>query len=184
MRLQEAHAALIHLPLALLPLGVATDLLARVTDDEELATLGRAAALLGGAGAVAAAVSGLVAQTETEAQDEAHDVLVTHRSLEMAALLASGTLALARVRRRRPSWLELALGAGASGIMIWGGLLGGELVYEHGVGVVKAGQTPPPHVHELGPVTLVRRLGRDLVHAVRHALEHAAEGKILPALRR
>ena len=43
IRLQEMHPALVHLPIALLPLAVGADVVGRMTDNEGLLSFGRKA---------------------------------------------------------------------------------------------------------------------------------------------
>lgn len=180
MRLQEIHPSLVHMPLALLPLGLAADVLGELTGSDDVLAFGRIATVLAGVTGLAAATSGLVAQSETDAQGEVHDLLVSHRTLEATTTLSTLVLAVLRGRRKGPSTATLLLGTGSLGIALWGALLGGKLVYEHGLGVAREGETAPPEVRDLPPRELVRRLRKDIVDALHHAWKHAREGKILP----
>jgi uncharacterized membrane protein len=51
IRLQEMHPALVHLPIALLPLGVGADVVGTVTDNKSVLSFGQKAICIDAAGA-------------------------------------------------------------------------------------------------------------------------------------
>ena len=91
--LQEMHPAMVHFPIALLPLSLGADALGRVTGDYALLEMGRRTMPLAAAGAVTAAVFGLIAQEAVHAEGQAHDLLVTHRTLNAGLVGVTAALA-------------------------------------------------------------------------------------------
>ena len=105
--LQEMHPAVVHFPIAFLPLSLGADALGRLTGDYALLEMGRRTMPLAAAAAVNAAAFGLIAQQAVRAEGQAHDLLVTHRTLNAGLVALTTALAAARVRRR-----EVRFGAG------------------------------------------------------------------------
>lgn len=178
MHLTELHAAIVHFPIALLPASLAADAAG-------LHQAGRAGmALAAGSGALAAA-SGLIAQEEAAVEGPAHDLLATHRTLNVGALGLTTALAAYRAGGRRPGVGYFAAGLVALGMVAYSAYLGGQMVYTHGVGVAKADGLAPdaaPPVRQMRPGQLLRRVGRDLSQGLRHAAEHLRAGDVAPAL--
>lgn len=183
--LQELHPAVVHFPIALLPLSLGADALGRLTGDYVLMDMGRRTMPLAAAGAVNAAAFGLIAQQAVRAEGQAHDLLVTHRTLNAGLVALTTALAVARVRRRRPGLGYLAVGLGALGVMGYSAYLGGRMSYEHGVGVKPAGglnEARGPEV-ELGNVRRSARIAADnLGEGARGAAAETASGELAPAL--
>jgi len=145
MRPHEIHPSLVHYPLAFQPLAVATDTLGYLTGNRRLLQAGRWATLLAAGSAALAGGAGFLAQREVEADGDAHDLLVTHRTLNIGLTLTAGLLAAWRWRRRAPTPASLAIGALGLAAMGYSAYLGGKMVYEHGVGVRPAGGLRPGH---------------------------------------
>lgn len=138
IRLQELHPSLVHYPIALLPLAVGADLLARVLRRPAMARAGRSLWSLTTGAMAASAAAGLVAQRAVRANGRAHDLLVTHRNLNVG--LFAGTAVLTALRHRGPpSAAGIAAGMAGVALMAYTAYLGGKMVYEHGVGVKTAG---------------------------------------------
>lgn len=180
MRLQEIHPALVHFPITLLPVALGADLLGRATGSEPLTETGRRLMPLA---AGAAALFGLVAQEEVKAEGQTHDMLVTHRNLNLGLVGLATAMAAWRARAERPSAAYLAL-AGL-GVMSYAAYLGGHMVYEHGPGVRPAGGLRDGGAPALTPGSAgeaTRRTLADVRHGATHATEHIREGNIAPAL--
>lgn len=180
MQLHELHPALVHLPIALLPASLAADA-AGMHD------AGRAGMALAAGSAALAATTGLIAQEEVAVDDEAHDLLATHRTLNLGVLATTVALAAHRAGRERPGAGYLALGLAAVGVTLYSAYLGGRMVYAHGVGVEPAGGLEADHappVEDVRPGALLRRIRHNLRHGLRHALAHVREGDVVPALTR
>jgi len=187
MRLQEIHPSLVHFPLTLLPLSIGADLIGQATGSEKLRSLARTTMPLAAASAVVAAVFGLVAQEEVNATGEAHDMLVTHRNLNLAMVGTATAMAAWRSKRDEPTTGYLALGLAGLAAMTYTAYLGGHMVYEHGVGVLDAAGLRDGVSPEVAPGSMAeaaRAAGRDLKEGAKHAIEEARRGEIAPQLRR
>lgn len=186
VRLEEVHPSVVHYPLALLPIAVGADLLARATGSDRLAEVGRTLMPIAAASAAFAAVTGLVAQEEVDAQGEARDLLVTHRSLNLTLVTLATGLAAWRSRQDEASGGYLALALAGLGAMGYSAYLGGKMVYEHGLGVQAAdGLRSPDPTAELAPGNMgpaLRRAGRDIERGVGNALRDLRSGDPLPAI--
>lgn len=137
--LQEMHPAVVHFPIAFLPLSLSADALGRLTGDYAFTQMGRRTMPLAAASAVNAAVFGLIAQEAVHAEGQAHDLLVTHRTLNAGLVALTVALAAKRLRTRRPGVGYLALGLAAVGMMGYSAYVGGRMAYAHGIGVKPAG---------------------------------------------
>lgn len=185
IRLHELHPSLVHYPLALLPLAVGVDLLAHIGRRRSLARAGSTLTTMAAAGMGVSAAAGLIAQDAVKTEGRAHDLLVTHRSLNAGLFAATTALALFR-RRSAPNLGSLAVGLAGVALMNYSAYLGGKMVYAHGVGVEPAGGVDEARSPELkrGHWTEAASLAQDnAVHALRHSVEHLREGEALPALR-
>lgn len=185
MRLQEVHPSLVHFPLTLLPLTVGADMIGRFTGNQRLLWLGRwgiaATAITGGA----AGIAGLIAQEEVNLSGKALDLLVTHRTLNLAVVAAAGAMAVLRARRKKPSIGYLIGGLAALGAMAYSGYIGGEMVYRHGVGVEPAGGLwkgggPELKIRDTGHVAATA--GKDFGKGVASLAKDVAGGRIMPTL--
>lgn len=67
IQLQQMHPALVHLPITLLPLAVGADVLGCVTGNKSLFGFGQKAIGIAAVGALASAVTGLIAGEEVNA---------------------------------------------------------------------------------------------------------------------
>ncbi|MDF1502915.1 DUF2231 domain-containing protein [Roseisolibacter sp. H3M3-2] len=187
VRLQELHPSLVHFPIALLPAAVAADLLARLTDSDALAEAGRVLMPVAAASAVVSAAAGLVAQEEVRAEGVAHDLLATHRTLNVALTAIGTAMAAYRVGVRRPGARYLAVGLAGLGALGYSAYLGGKMVYEHGVGVKPADGLRDGDSPELAPGHFgeaARRAVRDVETAIPTAVEEMRAGDLLPAIGR
>lgn len=184
IRLHEMHPAIVHVPIAFLPVSVGADLLGQVAG-EPLFSFGRKAMLVTAGGAVGAGISGLIAGEEVNVEGRSRDMLMTHRNVNVVAMLVVGCMALWRSRRDRPNSTYIGLGVAACGILGYTAYLGGKLISDFGVGVRPANGVYRSGAPELGkaPVTtFARAAGTDLVHGVEHLVEEVAAGQLAPAL--
>lgn len=179
MRLQEVHPSLVHYPLALLPTSLAADALGRLTGSRALLQLGRQTMPLAAGSALVAGVFGLVAQETVRTDEHTRELLVQHRNLNLGLIGLTAALAVKRMRSRKPSRGYLALGAGGIAAMFYSAYLGGHMVYEHGLGVSKAGglreeQAPKLTPEQAGEVA--RKTVEHVRSGVRHTLQDLAAG--------
>ncbi|HEY0971881.1 MAG TPA: DUF2231 domain-containing protein [Gemmatimonadales bacterium] len=191
MRLQELHPALVHYPIAFLPLAVGADLVGEATDDDRLREVGRIGMVLAAGSAALAAMAGLAAQEEVNVErgSEAYDMLVTHRTINLSTVLAGGVMAALRWRERRASPAYLAAGVAALGAVAYSAYLGGKMVYKHGLGVEAAGGIRAAE-HEVPEITrgnvgrAARYVARDAAHGARNAVRQMRDGDVAPMLAR
>lgn len=190
MRLQEVHPALVHYPLAFLPLAVGADLLGRATGSRPLREMGRLGVTLAAGSAALAAVAGLAAQQEVNVEEgsEAYDLLLTHRTINLTAVIGATAMAAWRWGRKEASPTYLALGLGALGMVGYSAYLGGKMVYEHGLGVAAADGIfeeahPVPEITRETAADAVRYAARDVADGARNAIRQMRQGEIVPALR-
>jgi uncharacterized membrane protein len=185
LRLQELHPIIVHAPLALLPLAVGAEILGALTDQQVFRTFGRRAITLAAAGAVGAAVTGLIAGEEVNVEGETREMLQTHRNLNAVATIVAITMAVWRHQVKKPDAAYLAMGIAGIGVVTYTGYLGGELVYQHGVGVDPAKGVWRPDAPQLKRRqfgAFVRDAAVDVWHGLKHMGEELAQGKIVPAL--
>ena len=187
MRLQEVHPSIVHFPLTLLPLSVGADLIGQMTGNQKLQDLARVTMPLAAVSAAVAAAAGLVAQEEVNATGEAHDMLVTHRNLNLTMVGTAAAMAMWRAKQDKPTPAYLALGLLGLAAMTYTAYLGGHMVYEHGVGVVNAGGVRGGASPELTPGSMTeaaRVAGRDLGDAVRNTADDIGRGELAPQVPR
>lgn len=178
MQLHELHPALVHFPIVLLPASLAADA-------SGMDAAGRTGIVLTAATAALAATTGLVAQEEVEVDGKAHDLLATHRTLNLGVLGLTTAMALYRTTQKRVGLGYLAAGLLGLGVTAYSAYLGGRMVYGHGVGVEPAGGLAEDHAPPLGKARagpLFYHVLRDLGRGVTHTLEHLREGEIVPTL--
>ena len=185
IRLQEMNPALVHLPIALLPLAVGADVVGSVTGNESALSFGQKAICIAAAGAVASAVTGLIAGEEVNVKGSSEDMLITHRNLNFIATVVASGMALWRVNHRKPNAAYLGVGAAGVGVLAYTAYLGGKFVYGVGVGVEPAhgvyrSDAPALKSGQVG--SFVKTAGTDLVHGVQHMIREVAKGRLIPTI--
>ena len=185
IHLQEMHPALVHLPIALLPLAVGADMAGSVTGNESVLSFGQNAICLAAVGAVASAVTGLIAGEEINVEGRSEDMLITHRNLNFIATVVATGMAIWRVNHRKPTAAYLGIGAAGVGILAYTAYLGGKLVYDVGVGVEPArgvyrSDAPVLKSDQIG--AFIKTAGTDLVHGVQHMVEEVGKGRLIPTI--
>lgn len=187
MRLQEVHPALVHFPITLLPAALAADALGLATGSRTLMELGRRTIPLAAASAAVAGVFGLVAQQAVQLDDETTDLVITHRNLNLGAIALTAGMAVSRSRAEKPSLGYLAAGLAGLGTVMYSAYLGGHMVYEHGVGVQKAGglnEEMAPHLVPESAGEATRLTARHIRDGATIAAQELGEGKLAPAMLR
>lgn len=183
MRLQELHPSAVHYPIALLPVSLAADALGLLTRNRSLLEVGRLTMPAAAASAAVAGVLGLIAQEVVRTDEEGAEMLVTHRTLNLGLIGMAAAMAAKRVRAKKPTMPYLAVGAAGVGAMIYSAYLGGQMVYDRGVGVRTAGglreEVAPPLTH---PREASVMSARHIVQGARHAAEETWGGQLVPTL--
>ena len=185
IKLQEIHPSLVHYPIALLPMSIGADLLARVTGSRRLATVGQVLMPVAAATAAVSAAAGLVAAVEVKAEGEAAALLTTHRNMNLSLTAVSAAMAVWRMREEEAGPGYLALGLAGLGALGYSAYLGGKMVYEHGMGVKPAGglrdgdtvEGTPGHLGEAA-----RRAAQDLEASIPPTIADIKAGNIAPAV--
>ena len=101
-------------------------------------SFGQKAICIAAAGAVASAVTGLIAGEEVNVEGASQDMLITHRNLNFIATVVASGMALWRINHRKPNAAYLGVGAAGVGVLAYTAYFGGKLVYGVGVGVEPA----------------------------------------------
>ena len=185
VRLEQVHPSLVHLPIALLPLAVGADLLGSVTGKESIRAFGRTATAAAAAGAAVSAVTGLVAGEEVNVEGPSRDNLMTHRNLNAIATIITSGMAVWRARHKEPNAAYFGAGVIGMGVLAYTAYLGGQLVYEAGVGVEPAHgvyrpDAPTLRANQMG--AFVGAAATDLAHGVQHMAQELREGYFVPAI--
>ena len=139
----RAHAALNDLPAALLLLTVVFDLLGAALKRDSLKAAGFWTLIAGVLGTGAAVLAGELASDRVEHSDRAHAIMETHETLAIIVLVLFAVLALWRILRRGilgPREQPVYLTAGVIGValLVYTARLGGELMFDHGLGISSA----------------------------------------------
>jgi uncharacterized membrane protein len=185
IRLEQMHPALVHLPIALLPFAVIADVLGTLTAKRSLHTLGKQAIVAAAAGAAASAVTGLIAGEEVNVEGASRDKLMTHRNLNAAVTIIASCMAAWRSTREEPNDIYLGAGLLGMGVLSYTAYLGGQLVYDSGVGVGPAHGVYRPDAPTLRSDQMsefISAAGTDLAHGVKHMAQELREGYIVPAI--
>ncbi len=134
----ELHPALVHFPLVLLPLSAAIDLIAGPLGKREWHPLAFAVLVAGTLSAIGSVVSGNDAAASNRADGSIAILIERHEdwataSLFLCLLIALGRLPFQLQGRDPRIWAIAAL---LASVVLWiAAYFGGELVYDHGVGV-------------------------------------------------
>ena len=133
------HAALNDLPAALLLFAVLFDFLGAVNKKDSLRAAGFWCLLAGLAGGLLAAGAGLLAENSVEHSARAHEIMETHQTLALVTLAVFAVLAAWRLRhptlQPRQQALYLVVGVVGVILVVATGRIGGELVFDHGLGI-------------------------------------------------
>lgn len=137
------HAAVNDFPATLLLVSVLFDIAGTVLKRETLKTVGFWTLLTGVTGTAAAVGAGLLTEDVIDHSDPAHALMERHEAFGLAVLAVFAVLAVWRLARRgtwRPRELPFALAVGVVGValMVYTANLGGQLVFDHALGIPTA----------------------------------------------
>ena len=139
------HPATVHFPLALFPAATLFDVLALTLGDGSVYT--RGAFILIAAASVAALLAmttGFVQLLDVPPESRAWRLALWHMSVQLlaASVLVTGLLLrLGHLDAAHAPIAAIALKAGGSAILLFGGWLGGHMVFSHGVSVEAGADT-------------------------------------------
>jgi uncharacterized membrane protein len=141
------HPAVVPLPIGMLTAAATSDLLRLVTGDRFFTRASRWLVGGGVSSGIGAAALGLIDVATIRAARGATGY--GHAGGNAAVLAMSGLSLLIRLRARdRLPFSAFALSAASAGLLLVTGWLGGELVFRHGIGMVR---TPASGVSEARP---------------------------------
>lgn len=162
MRVHELHPTLIHAPLALLPSTVVVELTAALTGDRKLDRAARSLWWTTAASGLVAGLAGMAASQEVKKDRHTGDMMFLHGLGNVVVVLGAFGIAAWR-STHRASFITGLLGLKAFAFAAYTGWLGGEMVYEHGVGVkeltmtdAELDQLSPPLASRQAPARILR----------------------------
>ena len=134
------HPALVHIPIALLPVALLLELLGLALKKRHLSLAAWSNQLIGTVGVGLAIFSGLRAEKVARFSATAREVLESHEQVAFVVGAIFGILLLWRIGTKgnlpdRFRWLYLILFAAGVAVLLGGAWFGGELVFGHGIGV-------------------------------------------------
>jgi uncharacterized membrane protein len=129
------HPMLIPYPFAFLSSAIAFDIAALARDDERLGDTARHLTRAGIVTALAAAVPGLIDYLVRVPEGKPKETATYHMLSNVSALVFFTAAAAARGDEAKPTASVIALEAIGTGLLSFGGWLGGSLSYHHLVGV-------------------------------------------------
>lgn len=145
------HPMLVHLPIGLLIAAIVFELICLVRKNPQFRFASRSAFILGSMCAVLALGSGFLADNELGHGYAGHDLAHTHRNIMIIAtsiwLVAALGLWKFQALFEKSQVIHAAIYALIAAIFFFGAHIGGELVYEHGVGVKVMSEKPNKSHH-------------------------------------
>jgi len=152
----DLHPAVVHFPIALAVVGALMELIYMLLQRSWVRWCGPVLLTLGLAGSGVAYFSGNAVHDKAVDQGVPHAAIEKH---EQSCLWALGSLGLATLlswavrTSGRGLWLSALVAIAAAGLTVYTGYLGGELVYRHGAGRVKAAARAAPTTHAVPRTT-------------------------------
>ena len=134
------HAALNDLPAALIVMGALMALIDQFMRRESLRSAGYWMIVLGWLGTIGAVIAGLRAEGLVAHGGDVHEAFTRHRTMGLITLGVVTAVALWRVAREKKmkqgeQSLVMALTLTAAGLVISTSQIGGDLVYNHALGI-------------------------------------------------
>ncbi len=151
------HPAVVHFPLALYPATVLFDLLALTRDDGSVYTHGAFVLIVAASiAAVGAMITGFAQLPDIPPDSPAWKTAILHMSAQLTAagiFLVSLLLRLRHVDDVHPPIAAVLFAVIGTGALFYGGWLGGQMVFSHGVSVEGRGgaTVQPPDTEEASP---------------------------------
>lgn len=136
------HPMFVHFPVALLPVSLAILLLAWWRDNDRLMYAAKVCLVAGTLGAVAAVISGLIAEDSIPHNETIHRMMETHESAAITVLCVTIVLAVwshwISLRNRKNLLWFVCLLSLTSCLLVSVGDLGARMVFQQGAGVAPA----------------------------------------------
>jgi len=148
----NVHPILVHFPIAFLVAFFVLEIIAVSTKNAWLRQLASGMLYLGAVGAVLAVIAGLVAASIVPHGEKVHEIMEWHESLGITVAILSVSLAAWRFFAKAvfcamAQALHFSIAAIILICITFGADLGGEMVYEYGVGVKNLQQTDAAYQH-------------------------------------
>jgi len=152
--MQNSHPLFVHFPIALLLAALVLEVLAVISRRESLRNGATSCLVLGALAGLVAMITGLQAGESVPHLDAAHEIMETHEKLGIAVFILAAVLSIVRLLR----WDRIAAAravfvaalAVAAALVLYGAYLGGEMVFQYGVGTALVTGEPGPHEHMEG----------------------------------
>ena len=142
--MSNIHPLIVHFPIALIIVVFILDLLGALSRQKSLVSAANILSIFAALGAVAAVVTGLIAEESVWHTDEAHELIELHETIGFAVLGAALISLIFRpaIKKKKSKnsllWVAVIISLAAAILVGYEGYLGGEMVYRHGAGVEKA----------------------------------------------
>lgn len=138
------HPLIVHFPIALIIVVFILDLLGAMSKRKSLVSAANILSIFAALGAVAAVITGLIAEESVWQTNEAHGLIELHETIGFAVLGAALVSLIFRpaIKKKKSKgsllWIAVIISLAAAILVGYEGYLGGEIVYRHGAGVEKA----------------------------------------------
>ena len=142
--MSNIHPLVVHFPIALIIVVFVLDLLGAAGKRQSLISAANILSIFAALGAVAAVITGLIAEDSVWHTEAAHELIETHETIGFAVLGAAVfSLVFRPALRKKKSknsfvWIAVFISMIATALVAFEGYLGGEIVYRHGTGVLQA----------------------------------------------
>jgi uncharacterized membrane protein len=144
------HPALVHFPIALSLVALLFDFVSRHPRLRAVEPAGGAVMGLAALGGIAATLSGQLAEEEAVVPRTARALVERHEELGEIAMWLLLAVALVRLAlawrgafKGLAAWTYLAIALAAATLVSYQGMLGGELVFRHGIGTAPVQRQAP-----------------------------------------
>ena len=142
--MSNIHPLIVHFPIALIIVVFILDFLGAAGRRQSLISAANILSIFAALAAVAAVVTGLIAEESVWHTDEAQELIELHETIGFAVLGAALISLLYRPALKKKKkkgsllWVAVIISLVAAILVGYEGYLGGEIVYRHGAGVLKA----------------------------------------------
>lgn len=142
--MSNIHPLIVHFPIALIIVVFALDFLGALSRRQSLISAANILSIFAALAAVAAVITGLVAEESVWHTEDAHELIELHETIGFAVLGAALVSLIFRpaIKKKKSKssllWVAVIISLAAAVLVGYEGYLGGEIVFRHGAGVLKA----------------------------------------------
>lgn len=149
------HPKVVHFTIGIFAAAVLLEILAALFKKQDLKKAATWNVYLAALSAIFSLITGLLAASKVAHDEQAHQIMETHEALGYVIL---GIIVILAIWRLLPKShflgklepLHLVIAIIGLGVMMYSGYLGGEMVYNHGVGVAPVTKSLQSQGHEHG----------------------------------